>query len=101
MKDRRMHQRVESVNHVSYICLDQFGTEFCCGFGCTVDVCENGILLETEDLTQLDRAFNHVASRGGAVEGLHHSVNSLVEDVFFALYRDFPDPVRKRGEEKF
>jgi hypothetical protein len=24
-----------------------------------------------------------------------------VEDAVFALYRDFPDPVRQRGEEKF
>ena len=59
------------------------------------------ILMETEDLAQLDRAFNHVASRDGPVEGLHHAVNSLVDDVFFALYRDFPDPVRRHGEEKF
>jgi hypothetical protein len=59
------------------------------------------ILLEPEDLVQLDRAFTHVASRASLVEGLHHAVNSLVEEVFFALHRDFPDPTRKRGEEKF
>jgi hypothetical protein len=35
------------------------------------------------------------------VESFHHAVNSLATDVFFALYRDFPDPVRQRGEEKF
>ena len=40
-------------------------------------------------------------SRSEPVEGFHHAVNSLVTDVFFALYRDFPDPVRQRGEEKF
>jgi hypothetical protein len=25
----------------------------------------------------------------------------MVTDATFALYRDFPDPVRHRGEEKF
>ena len=28
-------------------------------------------------------------------------LNSLVENVSFALYRDFPDPVREYGEERF
>ena len=59
------------------------------------------IMLEVEDMAQLDRAFNHVAARSEPVESFHHAVNSLVTDVFFALYRDFPDPVRVRGEEKF
>jgi hypothetical protein len=59
------------------------------------------ILLEVTDLAQLDRAFNHVATRSEPVESFHHAVNSLVTDAFFALYRDFPDPVRRRGEEKF
>jgi len=59
------------------------------------------IMIEVEDLAQLDSAFQHVASRAGKVEGLHHSVNALVQDAIFALYRDFPDPVRKRGEEQF
>ena len=59
------------------------------------------ILLEVEDLAQLDRAFNQVAARQDPVESFHHAVNALVTDVFFALYRDFPDPVRRRGEEKF
>jgi hypothetical protein len=59
------------------------------------------ILLEVADLAQLDRAFNQVASRREPVESFHHAVNSLATDVFFALYRDFPDPVRQRGAEKF
>ena len=59
------------------------------------------LMIETEDLAQLDRAFNHVASRAEPAEGFHHAVNSLVTDTVFALYRDFPDPVRKRGQEKF
>ncbi len=59
------------------------------------------ITLEFDGLAQLDHAFNHVASREGAVENFHHAVNSKVDNVFFALYRDFPDPVRERGGEKF
>jgi hypothetical protein len=35
------------------------------------------------------------------VEGFHFGVNSLVTNATFALYRDFPDPVRHAGEEKF
>jgi hypothetical protein len=57
--------------------------------------------VEIRDMQQLDRAFTHVASRGEPVEGLHFAVNSMVGDAVFALYRDFPDPVRQRGAEKF
>lgn len=59
------------------------------------------LTLETENLAQLDKAFARVASRAEPVESFHHAVNSKVRDVFFALYRDFPDSVRTRGEEKF
>lgn len=59
------------------------------------------ITIEVTDLAQLDAAFQHVARRAGPIEGLHHAVNSLVTDLSFALYRDFPDAVRERGEEKF
>ncbi len=59
------------------------------------------IMIHVADLAQLDRAFNLVARRDGPVEGFHHCVNSLVKDIFFALYRDFPDPVRQRGSELF
>ena len=59
------------------------------------------LMLEVRDLAQLDKAFGHVASRRDPVESLHHAVNSLVCDVSFALYRDFPDPVRHRGDERF
>lgn len=58
-------------------------------------------MIEIRDLQQLDQAFAHVASRGEPVEGLHFAVNSMVGDAIFALYRDFPDPIRRRGEEKF
>ncbi|MAB14947.1 MULTISPECIES: DUF6614 family protein [Parvibaculum] len=59
------------------------------------------IMIEVQDLTQLDTAFNWVASRAEPVEGEHYGLNSLVENVSFALYRDFPDPVREYGEERF
>ncbi len=65
------------------------------------DLPEFHLMVEFEDLAQLDRVFGHVATRAEPVEIFHHAVNSLVEDAIFALYRDFPDPVRQRGQEKF
>jgi hypothetical protein len=59
------------------------------------------LMIELRDLQQLDAAFTAVAARSGPVEGLHFAVNSLVSDAFFALYRDFPDAARQRGEERF
>ena len=59
------------------------------------------IMIDTRDLSQLDQAFRVVASRAGPVEDNHFSVNSLVENARFALYRDFPDEFRETGEEKF
>jgi hypothetical protein len=59
------------------------------------------LMIEVRDLAQLDAAFNRVAGRREPVEGFHFGVNSLVTNATFALYRDFPDPVRHAGEEKF
>ena len=59
------------------------------------------ITIDFDSLTQMDQAFDLVATRTDPVEGFHHAVNSKVEDVFFALYRDFPDADRQRGQEKF
>ncbi|MBN33713.1 MAG: hypothetical protein CMM46_17075 [Rhodospirillaceae bacterium] len=59
------------------------------------------ITLEFESMAQMDTAFGAVASRGDPVESFHHAMKSKVEDVFFALYRDFPDDNRVRGDEKF
>ncbi len=59
------------------------------------------VMIEVRDLVQLEAAFQHVASRAEPVEGHHHGVNALVTNATFALYRDFPDPVRKVGEEQF
>jgi len=57
--------------------------------------------VETEGLAQLDGAFRLVSARSGDGEILHHCVNSRVQDVTFALYRDFPDEWRVSGEERF
>lgn len=59
------------------------------------------IMIEVRDLAQLDAAFARAAARRDPVEGLHFAVNSMVSDARFALYRDFPDAVRERGDEKF
>ena len=59
------------------------------------------LLIEVQGLAQLDEAFGLVATRAGEVETRHHAVNSKIETVTFALYRDFPDDVRRTGEELF
>jgi hypothetical protein len=59
------------------------------------------IMIETDGMAQLDAAFALVSERAEPVEGLHHAVNSAVQDLVFALYRDFPDSGRKLGEERF
>lgn len=59
------------------------------------------LMLEVRDLTQLEAAFARVARRTEPVEGLHFGINSLVTDAVFALYRDFPDGIRERGQERF
>ena len=58
-------------------------------------------MLEFEVLAQVDRVFGRVASRADPTESFHHAVSPLVRDPIFALYRDFPDSVRQRGQEKF
>ena len=62
---------------------------------------EWNITLDFTDMSQMDRAFGLVSSRAEPVEGFHHAVNSKVRDIFFALYRDFPDAGRVRGQERF
>ena len=59
------------------------------------------LMIEIKDLAQLDQAFDHVAERSEPTESFHFGVNSLVQNVRFALYRDFPDPQRQRGAERF
>lgn len=57
--------------------------------------------IEVKDLAQLDAAFNNVSSRREPTESKHFAVNSHIAGIKFALYRDFPDPQRHHGEEKF
>jgi hypothetical protein len=59
------------------------------------------LMIGLKGLQQLDAPFEHVAGRREPVEGFHFGVNSIVTNAVFALYRDFPDPMRHRGEEKF
>ena len=70
------------------------------GFG-PADLGEFHIVMETKDMAQLDAAFNHVSTRREPVESVHFGVNSLAQNAVFALYRDFPDSFRRRGEERF
>jgi hypothetical protein len=59
------------------------------------------IAIEVEGLEQLDRAFGAVSARSDPLESLHAAVNQSVQNLRFALYRDFPDPQRERGRERF
>jgi hypothetical protein len=70
------------------------------GFGVT-GLGEFHIMMEVKNLGQLESAFAHVASRREPAESAHFGVNSLVQNAQFALYRDFPDGFRQRGDERF
>ena len=59
------------------------------------------VLIETRDLAQLDDAFRAVSTRQDPIEAAHHGVNSLVTNFRASLYRDFPDPQRVGGQERF
>jgi hypothetical protein len=59
------------------------------------------VAIEVRDLAQLDTAFHGMATRAEPLEGLHHGMNSLVTNASFGLERDFPDPFRARGQERF
>ena len=42
-----------------------------------------------------------ICAFGGSFESIHAAVNQRICDLRSALYRDFPDPHRVRGREKF
>jgi hypothetical protein len=65
------------------------------------DLGEFHIMIETVSLAALDEAFSLAASRTGEAETLHYEVTRNIKSVKFALYRDFPDTIRKTGEELF
>lgn len=59
------------------------------------------VMIDLTGLAQLDELFGEVATRKPPVEVHHFHVNHLVQNVRFALTRDFPDDVRVEGQEKF
>jgi hypothetical protein len=65
------------------------------------DLADFHLMMELRDMRQLEQAFEKIGSRREPAEGVHFGVNSLVRNARFALYRDFPDPFRHRGEERF
>lgn len=59
------------------------------------------VAVELRDLAQLDEAFREVSGRAEPIESLHAAVNQAATNLTFALYRDFPDGHRQRGQERF
>ena len=59
------------------------------------------VQIELTGLAQLDEAFSVVSARAEPIEELHAAVNQVARNLRFALYRDFPDPQRTRGSERF
>ena len=55
---------------------------------------EFNITIQLTGLSQLERAFEAVATRGPEIEPIHKAVYSAVQGLSFALHRDFPDSVR-------
>lgn len=64
------------------------------GFG-PPELGEWHIVIETQDMGQLEKAFQAVVPRSGDVEELHAAVWRHVVGLRTALYRDFPDPQRQ------
>jgi hypothetical protein len=64
------------------------------GFGPS-GIGEFHLTIDVRDLSQLEAAFQRVATRAPDIEVLHAAVFSAVSNVSFGLYRDFPDPVRQ------
>jgi len=65
------------------------------------DLGEFHVMMEFTGLGQLDDAFTAAATRADPLEQVHHAVNSKVKNFRAALYRDFPDPHRVSGQERF
>ena len=49
-KDKRNHSRINTLNLISYNCIDETDQTVAQGMGRTLNVCEGGILLETHVL---------------------------------------------------
>lgn len=65
------------------------------------DLGEFHVMVEFTGLGQLDNAFAAAATRADPLEQVHHAVNAKVKNFRAALYRDFPDPHRVSGQERF
>lgn len=63
------------------------------GFG-PPELGEFHVTIETNDLSQLDQAFQRMATRDKDAEKFHAPVYAAITDYRAGLYRDFPDPVR-------
>ncbi|MAK59599.1 MAG: hypothetical protein CMK09_01350 [Ponticaulis sp.] len=65
---------------------------FRCKLGLSPDgMPEFHVMIETENLDQLDRAFRSLAPKTGEDHERHFSANNMVQNLKFALYRDWPD----------
>ncbi len=49
------------------------------------------VMIETNGLAQLDEAFHTLAPKEGEDHVRHFAANGLVQNLKFALYRDWPD----------
>jgi hypothetical protein len=54
------------------------------------------IVIEFDTIAQMNRAFDYVARGGEEVEAFHKPITSAVRNVSTALYRDYPEPRRKK-----
>lgn len=61
---------------------------------CSAALGEWHVDIETQDLAQLQAAFDSITPRSGEEELLHAGVWAKTVDLQFALYRDFPDANR-------
>lgn len=48
-------------------------------------------MIETQDMDQLDQAFRALAPKEGPTHAIHFAANEMVQNLKFALYRDWPD----------
>ena len=62
---------------------------------------QHALAVASDVRTHLVAIADPDTARAEPIEGLHHGLNSLVQNARFALYRDFPDAHRRFGEEKF
>ncbi len=54
-EDKRKHPRVKTDNLVSYVCIDEEGSELGQGIGRALDISQGGILLETHTPIESDK----------------------------------------------